>query len=686
MAVVLTSCSWIAHAHEGCALLIGCTKYDNLDASLHLQGCANDVELVEKMLCERFGFAAESVVKLIENSGEVDKRPIRKNIEREFRRLADNAQSEQQVVIFMAGHGSQQPDIHSSLDDPEPDGLDEIFLPADVSSWNGDIGSIPNCIVDDEIAIWLRDIEKKGAFVTVVIDACHSGTMTRGIGERTRELPPSSLGVPTELMLRSKDVVGKHSGQVLDKNKSTQIASGGSLCDRSATIAIYAAQSTEVTIERELPIDGSDRKPHGLLSYTLNQVLTRSEEPISYRELVRRVQSQYAAWGRSFPTPMIEGVGRDREVFGAKIWSNKPAIRLSRKPQGLVIDAGILHGISNDCILAVGDSEGAESTLGYVRVQMARTLTCDVAPCAFEAIPARKDLPEGGLCRLVFNDVGDLRLKVAVAGKDAVNIALLRRAIEEASKTAESVIRLVDQVGDAEWVAVINEKGVLLSPAEVLSNVLEQKERPQQSFGPRDFHILNFGWIVESFERIGRANNLKRLAVIESPSRNNLQIPRIAIEIKSEDPIKNHSSNGERPSFVNAERLTIVLQNPCPFAVDTTLLYIDQNFEISLLFPDRGEINRLDSTQQRSFQAHVETDTTAVEYLVAITVKGIGPVQDFGMLAQPGVRGQVKSRGVDSPLAKLLGKALGSGSHTRGLNRMPSPQHSLQLYSWDVRK
>jgi hypothetical protein len=692
LVVVLAPYSWTAHAHEGLALLIGCTKYDNLDASLHLHGSAHDVELIAEMLCQRFGFASDRVVKLSENSSENDKRPIRSCIEREFRQLAENAKSGQQIVIFMAGHGSQQPDTNSSPDDPEPDGLDEIFLPADVSNWNGEIASIPNCIVDDEIALWLNAIEQKGAFVTMIIDACHSGTMTRGMGERTRELQPSALGIPAELMLRAKLSASRSSEQVRQEN-TAQNSPGESLCDRSATIAIYAAQSTEVTVEKELPAEGPDRKPHGLLSYTLNQVLTRCDEPISYRELVHRVQLQYIAWGRSFPTPMIEGLGRDREVFGANIWNHKPPIRLSKKPQGLVVDAGILHGIANDCILEVRDSQlrdsretGAELPLGYVRVQMARTLTSDVVPCAFESVPTKEDLPEGGLCRVVFNDVGDLKLKVAVTGKEVGQVAALRKAIDEASRHVQSVIRLVDQVADADWIAVINEQGVVLSPAEALINVLEQNERPQQSFGPRNCSKENFGWVVESFECIGRANNLMRLAVIESPNSNNLQVPRIAIEIKSDAHGNNPLSVDERLSFADSEQLTIVVQNPCPFAVDTTLLYIDQNFEVSVLYPDQGEINRLDSSQQRIIQAHVQTDRTAIEHLVAITVKGVGPVQDFALLAQPGVKGQDKSRDVESPLARLVGKALGSGAKTRGLRRPSSPQHSLQMYTWEVRK
>ena len=63
----------------------------------------------------------------------LDRRPTRANIEREFRRLADRAGPGDQVFVLLAGHGDCQPEsdpphpLH-----PEPDGIAEVFLPADV--------------------------------------------------------------------------------------------------------------------------------------------------------------------------------------------------------------------------------------------------------------------------------------------------------------------------------------------------------------------------------------------------------------------------------------------------------------------------------------------------------------------------------------------------------------------------
>src|SRR5437870_1015166 len=81
--------------------------------------------------------------------------PTRANIERQFRRLAQVANAGDQVVIHMGGHGSQQPEKKDSPD-PEPNGLDEVFLPRDVGAWNET--TIKNAIIDDEIGSWLKAI------------------------------------------------------------------------------------------------------------------------------------------------------------------------------------------------------------------------------------------------------------------------------------------------------------------------------------------------------------------------------------------------------------------------------------------------------------------------------------------------------------------------------------------------
>ncbi len=86
-------------------------------------------------------------------------RPVRANIVREFENLIKKADSGDQVLIYLAGHGSRQPDDDpDNPEDIELDGMDELFLPADVSPAEKGSIQIRNAITDDELRDWLRKI------------------------------------------------------------------------------------------------------------------------------------------------------------------------------------------------------------------------------------------------------------------------------------------------------------------------------------------------------------------------------------------------------------------------------------------------------------------------------------------------------------------------------------------------
>ena len=109
------------------------TKYDQLTQDHHLAGPANDVRLMRRLLQKQFQFAPADIVTLTEEEGTEARRPTRTNIEREFHQLAEQVREGDQVVILLAGHGADSPNSSAGPDYPEPDGIDEIFLPADVS-------------------------------------------------------------------------------------------------------------------------------------------------------------------------------------------------------------------------------------------------------------------------------------------------------------------------------------------------------------------------------------------------------------------------------------------------------------------------------------------------------------------------------------------------------------------------
>ena len=89
--------------------------------------------------------------------------------------LAAGVGAEDLVLIYFSGHGARVPDRGEP--DEHEDGKDEVLAPFDTVDFGGDN---LNVLVDDDIGELLAAIPSRK--VLLVVDACHSGSMTKGIG------------------------------------------------------------------------------------------------------------------------------------------------------------------------------------------------------------------------------------------------------------------------------------------------------------------------------------------------------------------------------------------------------------------------------------------------------------------------------------------------------------------------
>lgn len=693
------------------ALLVGCTKYPSLVLFQQLAGPANDVQLVRTLLIERFQFTDEQITVLSEDAESSDHRPIRANIEREFRRLASTVKSGDQVVILMAGHGSQQPDNDpNNPEDAEPDGLDEIFLPSDIGAWDGSKQQVENAISDDEIRGWISQIRGKGGFVWVIIDACHSGTMIRGGGEEVlRQVPPDAL-VP-ESVLRAAARRAASLGEVSRGAQPT----GGVLdvaAGQAGVVAIYAAQSSEPTIEKPLPPDATDRTRYGLLTYTINQVLTRASTPLTYRELAQRVHQQYQQWGRSYPTPMLEGTNPDREVLGQTAWAGRSRILLSRLRLGVfAINAGGLHGMTAGSILRVlppaGETDHTQP-LGHVRVESVRALESVVRPCDYDGQPAPTDLPEGARCNVVFQDFGALRLRVAVDPLDLNDQPVTRPVLAQVSEALSqldahegSLVQAVTHDAKTDWLLRVGDNRVFLVPASGRTRTPQGDEAaslaPSPLFGPAPIDPGLGDWLGERLQRIARVRNLTSLATQEGASvigygagvSVQVELVRYQDETSTDfEVIPWDSGRTLRAGEIVEFRAT----NRGRQAVDVTFLFIDSEYGITPYFPRAGSLddNRVEPGKTLASPRAQVTPSNGEERMVVIAARppAQGERIDFSFFAQSAierVRGERNAnRSLQSPLGQLLQNAIYATGGTRGLNSAAVDNYAVRQLSWEV--
>jgi hypothetical protein len=693
------------------ALLVGVTFYENLPKAKHLAGPGNDVVLMRKLLVEKLQFRPEQIVVLSEQQGQErgnDYLPTKANIAREFKRLALVAKPGDHVVIHLGGHGSQQPE-DKSAPDPEPDGLDEIFLPRDVGAWDGKKGTIANAIIDDEVGTWLKAIRDKRASVWINFDSCHSGTMIRGgdDSEKARDLDPvDDLGIPKTAIKEAVDFAAKREANHPERSRGGYPPPAFKLAKEGGIVAIYACQPNEVTYERELPPRNKEAKVYGLLTYSICKILTeateKSSEPITYNELARRIHGQYMEWGRMTPTPLIEGIDRDRQVLGDKVWPGRSSIILGESDEGYTINAGALHGMTAGSVLAVQPPPGqGKMLLGHVRIKELGAYSSVVEPCAYEKSSLTKVLPVGGACKTVFVDVGDQQLRVAVDPRDAegqkvaeLRFAELKRVVKGLSGPP-SLILPVDDAKQADWLVRFDREKAVLVPA---SGWKADRRPDDAQLGPAPIDPALGDWLKDGLNRIARAESLKRLAAGGQGAGDGNKIRlELKITLKKDKLDRLGSIPTDWPTTKltaqDQDRFVIKMLNKGRVPVDVTALYIDSGYGIGCLFPSEDmDVNRLLPGESPSFSLKINSKTTGMEQLVIIAVKAKGPTVDFTQLQQPsleravaGTRGEDLNHSLETPLGRLLKRGMYGIGGSRAASTEELDEHLMTVVSFDVR-
>jgi hypothetical protein len=319
--------------------------------------------------------------------------PTRRRILRELDMLARRVKPTDQVLVYFSGHGSYQPDQATpEAGKDEADGVDEILLPIDIGDWDDDGGTVENAITDDEFGQRIEALRERGAYVWVIVDACHSGTALRGSALpdddelEYRSVTPAALGIPADALRRSS--------QDEPTVRGTAAGSAGSLVATENMIdgvgevtAFYAATASEVAVGgRWKRPDGSLTEPMGLLTFTIRQGLAAGRVG-TYHDLALRVSATFDIEGRRAPVPAFEG-SMNRAIFGHEAVA---PIRwpIERRGKGWVVRAGLLDGLREAAILeitpAYSDSGEAKA---YVRVGEMQATSATLVPIDYNDLTA----------------------------------------------------------------------------------------------------------------------------------------------------------------------------------------------------------------------------------------------------------------------------------------------------------
>ncbi len=312
--------------HRRLALIVGVGQYLKKGVT-DLKGPPNDAKRFQELLTHQNGyrFPAENVCVLIDQEATTE--GFRQVFEKS---LLGRVKSEDDVVMLIfAMHGSQTRDRNGD----EPDEWDETLMFHDAR-----VGGVRD-LVDDELYQWLRQLHNKTKNVTMVLDTCNFGIVTRAPDAGTTM---ARFQTPDEVEAEFKAL-------------AEGVGDGGAGWEPKALpgMVIFSAASDG---NPALEINGE-----GVFSNALLQVMARvGDRPLTYAQVARQIPNLIAAESKQISyfhgdlnKPVLGNTDRVRPIS----WEVKalgPQIELSGIPL-----PGI--GVGAELRIYDGSASGAET-------------------------------------------------------------------------------------------------------------------------------------------------------------------------------------------------------------------------------------------------------------------------------------------------------------------------------------
>jgi|GEM_PF-2813577 len=628
------------------ALLVGVTKYPNLDTIFHLQGPENDVNLIRRVLIQR-GFDSTKIWQYTEKSVQ---KPDRKVILKALERMADSSARGDLVYMHFSGHGSL---AHTNDTIAEPDGFDELFLARDASQWDDKVGTVPGAIADDEFGAAIDRIRAKGASVVVAFDACHSGTMTRGGADSIR-----FRMVPSTLLTANKTIKKTVTERAVTK-------------ELAPLVSIYAVGSHQKAPEAYLPFDPDvPRHSYGLLSYTLATALLQNFAS-DYAQLGQQISQAYRSAGFMDLDPMIEGdvhLGVLQQVAGRR--TAQWLIQFS--DEDMSIDAGILQGVSKGQQLRVyPNAEAPDSTaMECVEVMEAELFRSVIKQVSCNGDSVKTDIPEFAWARKVDQEIQwDVRTKLGdwngLAGS-------------EKDRLKKELSKMLDSLN----VTVVDSKSIFETSIDVDSlgnwslKLLNADGSLIQDFNLKKADLSSLAKVKQWFVKVRKFLLLQRVLFSERKDSS------IAISVQSRSSINPRKIQAD--SLLVLENDTVVLShtNTSDEIMSMHILVMNPK-DLSIFVIPFGELLR--PKQKGEFKLPVDSDRDRLFLAVlGLPVDKNSPAPNLSSFSQSGIKvrskGAAKQSNHFTQLFVELSESGDSPTHrTRGFDLRPPKKGPIRI-------
>lgn len=311
------------------ALLVAVGNYPTSTAWKKISSL-NDIELLQKALSKQ-GFADNDIHVISDEAA--TKQGILDAIQAY---LVEKAQPGGVAYFHFSGHGQQVADDNGD----ELDGYDEAIVPINSPMvFSPGIYEGGNLIRDEELGSLLDKVRQKlgpNGHLTVVLDACHSGTGTRGSG--------IARGT-TEIMASPEYKAGN--------TKATKERTGleGIKEERNLApmVAFFGAAQHQLNFETK----DDAGKGVGSLSYAFCKKLSAAPKGTTYRGLFEQIRTEMSIIAAT-QNPQVEG-SLDQELMGGQLLGAPEFIRIQvwNDPGSITLESGWLQGIYEGTVVGL---------------------------------------------------------------------------------------------------------------------------------------------------------------------------------------------------------------------------------------------------------------------------------------------------------------------------------------------
>jgi Caspase domain len=320
-----------------------------------LRGCINDLQKVASYLEKESRDFEVHVHKLIDSEATKD------NIVKAFTTHFEAANSDDVVLFYFSGHGTQEeadPVFWPVEEDHKLESLvcyDSYTLSPEQATFR--------LLADKELRFMISNLAKNGAHILMIFDCCHSGGNTKNGfvgGDDVRERrficrDRLSQAFPVRAW---KDFIFSESVS-LDEVRNSSITQ---YLTEGKHIQLAACQHDESAFE----VGGE-----GIFTKNLLEILTRCEGSVTYYDLQSRIQNYIRYQFKQTPKAYVSGDDESSLFLGFlnRKGEGKPSygnINFNQS-EGWVIDLGSMHGLSPESSIKVIINDSNESFIAKVK-------------------------------------------------------------------------------------------------------------------------------------------------------------------------------------------------------------------------------------------------------------------------------------------------------------------------------